>query len=155
MKTETIPDVHSYGKRLQLCIDRIDNETFATDDKQLVRSYLKHMGAQGVSKGRVFKITWTLLTLRRHLACNFREADRAIIEELMDWLNGTELSANTKSDHKKIPKKFYKYVRNGNADKDTPIPKEVSWIYLNQEERAGRDPRGGTERSLIVTKPSR
>ena len=73
------------------------------------------MGAQGVSKGRVFKIAWTLLTLRRHLACNFREADRAIIEELMDWLNGTKFSANTKSDHKKILKKFYKYVRNGST----------------------------------------
>ena len=43
-------------------------------------------------------------------------------------MNGSEFSANTKSDHKKILKKFYKYVRHRNADKTTPVPQEVSWI---------------------------
>jgi hypothetical protein len=96
------PDIQGYEKRLQQCINRIDNDTFPSGDKQLIKSYLKHMGAQGVSKGRVFKLAWTLLTLRRNMKCNFAEADRGKIEELMDWLNGTEFSANTKSDHKKI-----------------------------------------------------
>jgi hypothetical protein len=105
------------------------------------------MGARGVSKGRIFKIAWPLLTLRRHLPCNFGEADRGVIEGLMDWLNGTEFNANTKSDHKKILRRFYKYVCSGNADKDTPFPKEVSWIDTSIKEertgRAGRDHRGG------------
>jgi hypothetical protein len=100
VKTGVLPDIHSYEKRLQLCINRIENGSFASEDKILIKSYLKHMGARGVSKGRIFKIAWTLLTLRRHLPCNFGEADRGVIEGLMDWLNGTEFSANTKSDHK-------------------------------------------------------
>ncbi|MDG6954350.1 MAG: tyrosine-type recombinase/integrase [Nitrososphaerota archaeon] len=128
MKTGVLPDIHSYEKRLQLCVSRIENDSFSSVDKLLIKNYLKHAEAQGVSKGRVFKIAWTLLTLRRHLRCNFREADRGVIEGLMAWLNGTDFSANTKSDHKKILKRFYKYVRSGNADKDTPFPKEVSWI---------------------------
>ena len=121
-------DIHDYEQKLQACIRRIENEKFPEEDKLLLTSYLKHMGAQGVSKGRVFKLAWTLLTLRRHLTCNLREADRGRIEELMNWLNHTDFSANTKSDDKKILKKFYKYVRYGNADKTTPFPIEVSWI---------------------------
>lgn len=70
----------------------------------------------------MFKLAWTLLTLRKNMKFKLREADRGKIEEFMDWLNHTEFSANTKSDHKKILKKFYKFVRFGNADKTTPVP---------------------------------
>jgi site-specific recombinase XerD len=121
-------DIQRYEWRLQACVERIDRAKFADEDKVLLKNYLKHMGAQGVSKGRVFKLAWTLLTLRRNMTCNLRDAERGKIEELMDWLNHADFSANTKSDHKKILKKFYKFVRYGNADKGTPIPPEVSWI---------------------------
>ena len=125
-KEET--DIQRYEWRLQACVKRIDKASFADEDKLLIKSYLKHMGAQGVGKGRIFKLAWTLLTLRRNMTFKLRDADRGKIEELMDWLNHSEFSANTKSDHKKILKKFYKFVRHGNADKSTPIPPEVSWI---------------------------
>jgi hypothetical protein len=62
------------------------------------------MGAQGVSKGRVFKIAWTLLMLRRNMDCTFSGANRGMIEKLIEWLNGSEFSANARSDHKKILK---------------------------------------------------
>jgi len=127
-REEENADIHGYEWKVQTCIRRIEKAGFAEEDKLLIKSYLKHMGAQGVSKGRVFKIAWTLLTLRRNMDCTFSGADREKIEKLMEWLNGSEFSANTKSDHKKILKKFYKYVRHGNADKGTPIPQEVSWI---------------------------
>jgi hypothetical protein len=69
-------------------------------DKQLIKNYLKHMGAQRVYKGGVFEIAWTLLTLRRHLTCNFGQAHRGKIEEPTDWLNDMEFTANTKSDRR-------------------------------------------------------
>ena len=125
---EEVADIQRYEWRLQACVRRIDAARFAEEDKVLIKGYLKHMGAQGVGKGRIFKLAWTLLTLRRNMTFKLRDADRGKIEELMDWLNHTEFSANTKSDHKKILKKFYKFVRYGNADKGTPIPPEVSWI---------------------------
>ncbi len=37
-KTETVPEIHCYEERLQFRIDHMDNETFATDDKQLIGS---------------------------------------------------------------------------------------------------------------------
>ena len=64
-------DIQRYEWRLQACVKRIDRARFADEDKLLIKSYLKHVGAQGVSRGRVFKIAWTLLTLRRNIDCAF------------------------------------------------------------------------------------
>jgi integrase len=65
--------------------------------------------------------------------------------KLMDWLNHSEFSANTKSDHKKILKKIYKFVRYGNADKGTPIPPEVSWIDTSIKRNGQVEPDAITE----------
>lgn len=88
MKTGVLLDIHSYENRLRQCVSRIENDGFAQEDKLFIKNYLKHVEAQGVSKGRVFKIVWTLLTLRGHLPCNFRQADRGVIEGLVARLNG-------------------------------------------------------------------
>ena len=71
MKEEENADIHGYEWKVQTCIRRIEKARFADEDKLLIKSYLKHVGAQGVSRGRVFKIAWTLLTLRRNIDCAF------------------------------------------------------------------------------------
>ena len=58
-KEEENEDIHGYEWKVQTCIRRIEKAGFAEEDKLLIKSYLKHMGAQGVSKGRVFKIAWS------------------------------------------------------------------------------------------------
>ena len=81
MKTGVLPDIHSYENRLRLCVSRIENGSFSSEDKLLIKNYLKHVEAQGVSKGRVFKIAWPLTWRRIEKA---RQILRGI-SRLLDW----------------------------------------------------------------------
>lgn len=43
---EAETDIQRYQWRLNACIRRIDEASFAAEDKLLIKGYLKHMGAQ-------------------------------------------------------------------------------------------------------------
>jgi integrase/recombinase XerD len=91
------------------------------------------------------------------LSCSFRDANRKNIERLVASINSTTFTANTKSDHKKILKKFYKFVRYGNADRLTPCPQEVAWIDTSIKKNELREPDVITEeeaRRMIEAAPS-
>jgi len=75
------------------------------------------------------------------MPCSFRKATRKEIETYVGRLNvRTNYSANSKSDTKKILKRFYKFVRNGNADKLTPYPLEVAWINTEIKRNEQKEP---------------
>jgi len=122
-------DIHFYGKKLASYLTRLDCLVKNEEDRKLVRAYLDHLKAQGLSTGRLYKITWTLVDIRKRLSSStFESASRKEIERLVAEINSSEYTANTKSDHKKILKKFYKFVRYGNGDRKTPYPPEVAWV---------------------------
>ena len=124
----------------------IDRQSFPSADKKLIRDFIEHCQAQGVSFGRLYKLTWTLLGLKRRLPVSFRNATRKDIERLVGGINGTDKwSANTKSDTKKILKRSYKYVRYGNADKLTAFPPEVAWINTEIKRNEQTEPEVLTE----------
>ncbi len=52
--------------RPNACIKRIDGATFAVEEKLLVKGYLRRTSAKGGGKGCMFKLVWTLLTLRKN-----------------------------------------------------------------------------------------
>ena len=135
-------DFQNYERRLSLCLKRIDREEGCpAEDKQLIKDFIFHCQAQGVSPGRLYKLCWTLLSLKRQLPVSFRDATRKEMEQLVARVNVSgRYTANTRSDCKEILKRFYKYVRNGNADKITPFPPEVAWISTEVKRNEQKEP---------------
>ena len=138
-------DFHDYGIRLEHTLNRIDREDILPADKKLIREFVYHCQAQGVSPGRLYKLAWNLLGIKRRIPTSFRKATRKDIERLVGSINSSEWSPNTKSDAKKILKRFYKFVRTGNADKTTPYPADVAWINTDIKKNEQREPEVLTE----------
>jgi integrase/recombinase XerD len=141
-------DLHYYGSKLSSYQRRIKEE-FLEEDALVFRSYLDHLKAQGMSTGRLYKITWTLFDIKKRLRCSFKGAKRIDIERLVADINGSGYTANTRSDHKKILKKFYKFVIYGNADRMTPFPPEVVWIDTSIKKNELREPEVISEEEAI------
>lgn len=134
-------DFHDYEGRLSKYLQRLEREQFSRKDRTLIRDYIYHCRAQDISTGRLFKIAWTLIGIRRLLRIDFKKANRKDVEQLIGDINSSgRYSPDTKSDFKKILKKFYKYVRNGNADKLTAYPPEVAWIQTSIKRNEVKEP---------------
>jgi hypothetical protein len=73
----------------------------------------------------VAKYAYSLIVLKRHLKCNFKDAGRAEIEELIRWLNSSEYTAWYKHDLKGILKRFYWWLRTGALGTSSPLSREA------------------------------
>jgi len=110
------------------------------EDKEAILEYAKKLQSQNLNGGRVAKYIFTVLVIRRHLKCNFRNAGREEIEELMRWLNSTDYSAVYKNDIRQILKHFYRWLRTGALDKSIPYPPEVAWVKANLKKNELKEP---------------
>ena len=91
------------------------------------------MGNESLSDARRSKILGTLLSLSKMVQKNWDETTKDDIEELVYNFNkkfskdGQE--TNTTSDHKKILKNFYRWLKFDSRDqKSVDDPIETSWI---------------------------
>jgi len=121
-------DIHHYSRNLASARRRVAAEDFDEGDRKALLSFADYIIANGVSLGRVTKYLYHLTTIRREMTCNFGDLDRRKVEALMAWINGSEYKPWTRADMKGALKRFQKWLRNGNLDKDRPFPPEVAWI---------------------------
>jgi len=124
-------DIYHFDRHLRSAYAVLDRSSIDPKDKELIRSFATHLEAQNVGKGRLTKYIFTLKVVAEHLDCRFEDANRKDIERLMVWLNGLGYSPHTVTDYTFFVKRFYKFVRNGNVDRDTPYPEEVRWLRKN------------------------
>lgn len=120
--------------------DRIITRTFALMQKDLSENNLKLIKKfdrvlvnESLSNARRSKILGTILSLSRMLKKNWDEANKEDIEQLVYNFNkkfskdGQE--TNTTSDHKKILKNFYRWIKFDSRDqKSVGDPAETIWI---------------------------
>jgi integrase/recombinase XerD len=112
-------------------------------DRKLVQAFMRHIKAQGVSIGRQAKYVNHLRRSAQLIPVPFSKAKRGDIEELItrltdfEWFvkrkdgtiaRRTRYSAETMADYRMVIKRFMKFVRYGDTDKETPFPDEVRWI---------------------------
>jgi len=112
-------------------------------DRKLVQAFMRHIKAQGVSVGRQAKYLNHLRRCAQLIGVPFSRAKRGDIEELLtrladfEWFvkrkdgtiaRRTRYSAETMADFRMAIKRFMKFVRYGDTDKETPFPDEVRWI---------------------------
>jgi len=120
--------------------DRIITRTFVLMQKdlsennfRLIKNFDRTLVNESLSEARRSKILSTLLSLSRLLDKNWKETNKEDIEELVYHFNqkfspnGQE--TNTTSDHKKILKNFYRWMKYDSRDqKSVGDPAETSWI---------------------------
>ncbi len=57
-------DFHGYEDRLRRTLNQIEREGIPPQDKKLIKEFIFHCQAQGVSLGRLNKLSWTLVGLK-------------------------------------------------------------------------------------------
>jgi len=136
--------------------DRIITQTFALMQKdlsennfQIMKKFDRVLVNESLSDARRSKILSTLLSLSRMLNKNWSETNKEDIEELVYNFNkkfskgGQE--TNTTSDHKKILKNFYRWLKFDSRDqKSVGDPTETKWIRTKK-------PRENLTADMLIT----
>ncbi len=121
-------EIYNYEYTLQNAYKCLDKSRISYHDKDIIRKFMDHLSSMGVSKGRLAKYLFHLKIFAEHLGCGIEDAKRADIERFVSWLNSANYAPHTVSDYILAVKRFYKFVRSGNVDKETPWPDEVRWM---------------------------
>jgi integrase/recombinase XerD len=122
-------DLYNYNTRLKSALLLIANSSIiCSRDKKHIKAFLDHLAAQRVSTGRLSKYAFHLKTIVEHLNTTLEKAKRKDVEKLMVWINSQGYSPETIADYGMITKRFFKFVRCGNVDREIPFPEEVRWI---------------------------
>lgn len=94
-----------------------------------------------MSKGRIAKYILHLKKIGEHLGVTFKPATRKDIEHFVgSWLYEQGYSAGTMADYIMVLKRFYKFLRSGNVDKDTLFPDEIRWLKKTIKPNERREP---------------
>ena len=118
-----------------------ESSAISNQDKQLIRDFVQHLKAHGVSTGRLAKYLFHLKKAMEHLAVQTKDARRENIEGLVVWLqHESGYTPHTISDYTFAIKRFFKFVRYGNIDKETPYPEEVRWLKSAIKPNERREP---------------
>ncbi len=134
-------DVYDYGYALRNALKLLDESEILSDgDKELIREFLEHLRAKRVSTGRLAKYGFSIRRLTEHLGVPIRNAGRKDIERLSIWVQEQGYSPHTIQDSLFAIKYFYKFVRSGNTDHDTPFPEEVRWLKVRQKANERKEP---------------
>jgi len=84
-------DIHYSGHKVKYAIKKIKREPgLSEEDRNAILEYVLKLQGQRLNAARVAKYAYSLIVLKRHLKCNFKDAGKAEIEELMRWLNSSE-----------------------------------------------------------------
>lgn len=136
--------------------ERIIERTFALMEKdlsksnyRLIRKFDRVLVNESLSNARRSKILGTLLSLSRMLKKNWDDTSKEDIEQLVYDFNkkfskeGQE--TNTTSDHKKILKNFYRWLKFDSRDqKQVGDPTETAWIRTKK-------PRENLTADMLIT----
>ena len=95
-------------------------------NRKLILEFADKCFADGISKGRLCKLLYTIRYIARYLKIPFPKATKKDIQGVVAEVERCErYAAWTKYDYKVILKKFYKWLK-GN---DEVFPEEVRWIH--------------------------
>ncbi|MDE1862989.1 MAG: tyrosine-type recombinase/integrase [Thaumarchaeota archaeon] len=137
---KTVDEIYDYQYTLQNAYKRLDESNISQHDRDIIRKFTYHLSSMGVSKGRLAKYLFHLKNFAEHLGVQIEDAKRADIERFVSWLNSSGYAPHTASDYILAVKRFYKFVRSGNVDKETSWPDEVRWMHKAIKPNERRQP---------------
>jgi site-specific recombinase XerD len=132
---KTNEPIHDYEQRLQ----RARRIIKQLPNGEISLQFLDHLGALGLSVGRVSKYAAHLPVLLRIIDnTNIKTTTKKDIERIIAAINAKPYKAWTKHDKKLTLRKLVQYAKKGSCAKGTPLPSEVSWISLTVKEKNPR-----------------
>ncbi|MDE1862099.1 MAG: tyrosine-type recombinase/integrase [Thaumarchaeota archaeon] len=137
---KVVDEIYNYEYAMQNAYKRLDESKISQHDRDIIRKFIYHLSSMGVSKGRLAKYLFHLKNFAEHLGVPIEDARRADIERFVSWLNSSGYAPHTASDYILAVKRFYKFVRYGNVDKETPWPDEVRWMHKAIKPNEKRQP---------------
>ncbi len=149
---DVIEEVYDYESRLANAQKRLDESArICNEDKEVIRRFVQHLKAQGVSTGRLAKYTYHLKNAIERLGTSTQQAKRGDIEGLVAWLQSDSgYTPHTISDYLFAVKRFFKFARTGNVDRETPYPEEVRWIKTAIKANERKEPLFFTSEEIEV-----
>lgn len=134
--------LYDYEQRLRRCQRSIKQ----LRNGETALRFLTHLGALGLSIGRVTKYAAHLPVLLRVMDFDLETARRGDAERVVVYINSQPNRETTKRDKKLLLRKLVQYAKCGACDRDTPLPDEVKWITLKVKEKEQR----ATPESLLT-----
>jgi len=135
-------DIYNTERALQLLLNSLA-KLEKKEDAELIKTFVKVLEAQGLSKRRVLKYVSHLKLVSKHLKVPFAKATRKDIQEFMAWVNSQNYSPQTVQGVIVVLRRFYQWLRAKPEEyeewrRDHTYPPEVSWlketIKLNEME---------------------
>jgi hypothetical protein len=123
-------DVYDFEYKLRNAISLLERtEKITPHDKEKIWEFIELLKVLRVSKGRLAKYIFHLKLIGENLGVTFEPATRKDIERFVaGWLYEQGYKPGTIADCIMVLKRFYKFLRSGNVDKETPFPEEVRWL---------------------------
>lgn len=122
-------DIHSYAKRLQQALAKIERSSIPKENKESLLGFYRACTADGIKAGKLHRYLDDLLYLTRDNKKKYLDYDKKDIEEIIVRLEQSEYAEWTKYSYKIGLRKFFTWLKG----KDGEHPPEVSWIKLRQK----------------------
>ncbi|MDR1992851.1 MAG: site-specific integrase [Nitrososphaerota archaeon] len=127
--------IHNYEKSFE----RFKYNIKQLPNSQISLQFLDHLGALGLSVGRLVKYASYLPVLLRIIGnTNLKELTKTDVERVVANINSNQNKASTKHDKKLTLRKIVQYAKTGSCAKGTPLPPEVSWVSLAMKDKDSR-----------------
>ena len=119
-------DVHNIERLYKSSIRRLENASIPEENKETIRKFRAHCVSDGLGKFRVVKYSHFLISISKLLGKDFKDADRADIQRVLEQVEAMPLSFWSKRDYRITLKKFYRWLRDVEVD-----PPETRWIKVS------------------------
>lgn len=125
-----------YGLKVEREVERIRKSGGLTGrDREILLRYWRDLEAEGLSKGRIFKV---LIHTRKHAeelgGRSLADASEDDIKDLVVRVQRRDLAESTKCDYREILKRFFKWLNGGDC------PKKARWIKTTKKRGNGKLP---------------
>lgn len=131
--------MYDYEYWLKNAYDLLDQSTkISQKDKELIRSFVDNLRVRALGTGRLAKHVFKLRIMLEILGVEMDRVTRKDVERLVLALEEKHLRPVTLIDYLFIIKRFFKFVKYGNVDRETPYPEEVAWIKRKIKPSEGR-----------------
>ena len=143
-------DVYDFQYKLQNATFLLDgSEKISSHDKEKIWEFVDLLKALRVSKGRIARYILHLKVMGENLGQPFERATRKDIEHFVaSWLYEQGYSAETTADYVMVLKRFFKFLRSGDVDKETPFPEEVRWLKKTIKANERKEPEFSTPQEV-------
>jgi len=124
-------DIYNWPRKIETIIKSIDlSNEITPNNKSLIYNFKEHLELINSGKPRILKYIQTLKLISEIIKVDFDKATINDIKRYVSIINSNDkYSIWTKSDYKKIFKRFFKWLKGFENTKE--YPEEVKWINAN------------------------